>query len=175
MEVVLGLDISTSKIGITIMNYDMDLIHCEFLKLNSKKELEDRCMDLENHIVSLSRKHPIKQIFIEQPFVMFSGGKTTAMTMSKLQRFNGMCSYMVRRLLGINPELIAANKARSLNEIKVKRGQNTKKIIIEWVANKYPKDFVFDLTRYGNPKPGTDDKADSVVIALAGLIISKKK
>ena len=86
-----------------------------------------------------------------------------------------MCSYMVRRLLGINPELIAANKARSLNEIKVKRGQNTKKIIIEWVSNKYPKDFVFELTRYGNPKPGTDDKADSVVIALAGLIISKKK
>ena len=105
---------------------------------------------------------------------MFSGGKTTAMTMSKLQRFNGMCSFMIRKLCGINPLLIAANKARSVNEIKVKRGQKAKKIVIDWVAEKYPKDFVFELTRHGNPKPGTDDRADSVVIALAGLIISKE-
>jgi hypothetical protein len=70
--------------------------------------------------------------------------------------------------------MIAANKARSVNEIKVKRGQKTKKIVIDWVASKYPKDFVFELTRHGNPKPGTDDRADSVVIALAGLIISKE-
>ena len=170
MEVVLGLDISTSRIGVTVMDYDENLICCDVLKMDSKKELEDRCMDLENHIVSLSRKYPIKQIFIEQPFMMFSGGKTTAMTMSKLQRFNGMCSYMVRRLLDINPELIAANRARSLNGIKVKRGEKTKKIVIDWVAKKYPKDFIFELTRHGNPKLGTDDRADSVVIARAGII-----
>ena len=34
---------------------------------------------------------------------------------------------------------------------------------------KYPKDFVYELTSYGNPKPGTDDKADAVVVALAGM------
>ena len=33
----------------------------------------------------------------------------------------------------------------------------------------YPNDFVYELTNYGNPKPGTDDKADAVVIALAGM------
>ena len=52
---------------------------------------------------------------------------------------------------------------------KIKRGEDTKKKIIEWVEAKYPKDFVYELTSYGNPKPGTDDKADAVVIALAGL------
>ncbi len=29
--------------------------------------------------------------------------------------------------------------------------------------------FIVEFTNYGNPRPGTDDKADSVVIALAGL------
>ena len=30
----------------------------------------------------------------------------------------------------------------------------------------------YELTRYGNPKPGTDDKADAVVVALAGIILN---
>ena len=103
--------------------------------------------------------------------MMFSGGKTTAMTMSKLQRFNGMCSFAVRRIFGSNPELIAANRARGLVGLKIKRGEDTKKKIIEWVEKKYPKDFIVELTSYGNPRPGTDDKADAVIIALAGMEI----
>ena len=172
MDRILALDISTSRVGIIVMNYDKKLISCDVVKLDSNKCLEERCLDLENYLSS--NPHDFKEVYIEQPFAMFSGGKTTAMTMSKLQRFNGMCSFMVRKLYGINPLMIAANKARSVNEIKVKRGQKTKKIVIDWVAKKYPKDFVFELTRHGNPKPGTDDRADSVVIALAGLIISKE-
>lgn len=50
------------------------------------------------------------------------------------------------------------------NEAKI-----PKKKIIEWVSAKYPNDFLVEYTRYGNPKPGTDDMADAVVIALAGL------
>ena len=38
---------------------------------------------------------------------------------------------------------------------------------IEWVEQKYPKEFIVELTRHGNPKPGTDDMADSVVVALS--------
>jgi hypothetical protein len=38
------------------------------------------------------------------------------------------------------------------------------------VQRKYP-NFQVYYTRHGNPKPGTDDKADSVVIALAGIKI----
>jgi len=97
------------------------------------------------------------------------------MTMSKLQRFNGMCSFAVRRIFNLNPTLIAANKARGLVGLKIKRGEDTKKKIIEWVEKKYPKDFIVELTNYGNPRPGTDDKADAIVIALAGLEILNEK
>ena len=102
---------------------------------------------------------------------MFSGGKTTAVTMSKLQRFNGMVSYMTRRSFEIQPVLIAANKARGLVGLKIKRGENTKQKVIEHIERKYPNEFTYELTRYGNPKPGTDDRADAVVIAWAGLLL----
>tara|TARA_R110000824_G_scaffold355729_3_gene542935 strand:+ start:39 stop:593 length:555 start_codon:yes stop_codon:yes gene_type:complete len=178
MNVILGLDVSTSKVGLSIINYDGKLLECQVVKLDSKQPLEDRCLELErvinkynvlNYINNHTVPYNIKEVYIEQAFIMFSGGKTTAMTMSKLQRFNGMCSFMVRRLFGFNPVLIAANRARSINGIKIKRGENTKKKVIEWVAAKYPKDFLVELTRYGNPKSGTDDMADAVVVALAGL------
>ena len=85
---------------------------------------------------------------------MFGGGRTTAGTMAKLQRFNGMCSFAVRRIFMMNPVLISANKARKAVGLKIKRGENTKKKVIEWVEREYPKDFIVKLTSYGNPKPG---------------------
>ena len=177
-KVILGLDVSTSRVGVSIIDYDKHLLKCEFIKLNSKDELEDRCLVLENYINNINcynsinnKGFCINEVFIESPFIMFSGGKTTAMTMAKLQRFNGMVCYMLRRTLGITPVSIAANKARGLIDLKVKRGEDTKKKVIGWVQSEYPDDFIVESTRYGNPRPGTDDMADSVVIAKAGLLI----
>ena len=41
-NVILGLDISTSKIGLSIMDYDMNLLYCQALKLSPKEDLEER-------------------------------------------------------------------------------------------------------------------------------------
>ena len=180
-KVILGLDVSTSRVGISIIDYDSNLLRSEFVKLNSKDNLEHRCSQVENYINNINsynsinnKGYYIEEVFIESPFVMFSGGKTTAMTMAKLQRFNGMVCYMLYKTLKILPISIAANKARGLVGLKIKRGEDTKKKVIEWAQNQYPKDFLVECTRFGNPKPGTDDMADAVVIARAGLLIEKE-
>ena len=166
---ILGIDISTSKIGISIIDYKENLILSELLKMKTTDSLEKRTEIFNQKMIQIRRKHDIKNIFIEQPYMAFSGGKTTAVTMAKLQRFNGMCCYAIYDLFGFPASLIQANKARGLVELKIKRGDNTKLKVIEWVSKKYPKDFIVEYTRHGNPKPGTDDKADAVVIANAGL------
>ena len=165
---ILGLDISTSKIGYCILDKNKKIVANEFMKLKPL-QLEDRAEIFYDFLNTINKKHNIDHVYIEEPFTMFGGGRTTAGTMAKLQRFNGMCSFSVRRIFGMNPILIPANKARKSVGIKLKRGEDTKKKIIEWVEKKYPNDFVYELTNYGNPKPGTDDKADAVVIALAGM------
>ena len=165
---ILGLDISTSKIGYCVLDENKKIIANEFMKLKPL-QLEDRAEIFYNFLLILKNKYEISDVFIEEPFTMFGGGRTTAGTMAKLQRFNGMCSFAVRRIFKMNPVLIPANKARKTVGLKIKRGENTKKKIIEWVEKRYPIDFVYELTNYGNPKPGTDDKADAVVIALAGM------
>lgn len=166
-EVVLGLDISTSKIGICIMDYKFNLLETTLLKLNTKDELEDRCLQVEEHLNNFD--YDIKDVYIESAFIAFSGGKTSAVTMSKLQRFNGMVCFMLRKLFGYNAVPLSPAKARGLVHLKVKRGENTKLRVIEHVEKAFPNDFNYELTRHGNPKPGTDDRADAIVIAWAGL------
>ena len=175
-EVVLGLDISTSKVGICVMDYKFNLLETTLLKLNTKNQLEDRCVQLEEYLNKLNYLdkinedgYIIKDVYIESAFIAFSGGKTSAVTMSKLQRFNGMVSFMLRKLFGHNAVSLSPAKARGLVHLKIKRGENTKLRVIEHVQKAFPNDFKYELTRHGNPKPGTDDRADAIVIAWAGL------
>jgi hypothetical protein len=136
-RVIFGIDISTSRIGISAVTTDEKLVFSDTITFKKKA---------------------------------FAGGKTTANTMAKLQRFNGMCCYAIHKsIFNLSAQLLPARTCRSLNEIKIPRGANTKKLIIDWVSAKYPKDFTYELTRHGNPKVGTCDRADAVVTALAGL------
>ena len=167
--IILGLDISSSRIGYCLINEKEELLLVDEIKLKSSQSLEERA-DIFKEAMSIINEHSeVDYVFIEQPFMAFSGGKTTAATMSKLQRFNGMCSYVVHSIFGSPATLIQANKARGLVDLKIKRGENTKLKVIEWVQAKYPTEFLVEYTRHGNPKPGTDDKADAIVIANAGL------
>ena len=167
--IILGLDISSSRIGYCLINENEELLLVDEIKLKSSQTLEERADIFKNTMEIIKEHSEVNYVFIEQPFMAFSGGKTTAATMAKLQRFNGMCSYVVHHLFGSPATLLQANKARGLVDLKIKRGDNTKLKVIEWVQEKYPKDFIVEYTRHGNPKPGTDDKADSIVVANAGL------
>ena len=80
-----------------------------------------------------------------------------------------MVCFMIRKLLGMYAVSFSPAKARGLVHLKIKRGENTKLKVIEHVEKTFPNDFKYELTRYGNPKPGTDDRADAIVIAWAGL------
>ena len=46
-----------------------------------------------------------------------------------------------------------------------------KRYIIEHVENKFDGQFKYNMTHKGNPQPGTDDRADALVVALAGPLL----
>jgi len=166
---ILGLDISTSVVGLAILDEDKNLKTYNAIKFKATTGLEERADFLTRGIQLLDSAWRIKHVFVEQPFIAFSGGKTTAVTMSKLQRFNGMCCYGLYSVFGDSPTLIQANKARGLVGIKIPRGEKAKPIVLKWVEENYKKDFTYEMTRYGNPKPTTYDMADAVVVARAGI------
>ena len=165
---ILGIDVSTSKIGYCVIDHKQNLVEVRFKKLKEDTLEEKASQFFCDEMQQIRRKYNIKEIRIEEPFTMFSGGRTTAGTMSKLQRFNGMICILAYRCFKMVPILVPSRSARSKCGIKIKRGEDTKKKIIEWVEQKYPNEFIVEYTRHGNPKPGTDDMADSIVVALSG-------
>ena len=164
---ILGLDVSTSRIGWAVINDKQELIDSNFFKTNKKQSLEERAVEVKNNIIDpIMALHDITEIRIEEPFMMFSGGKTTARTMSSLQRFNGMVSLAAHLALGQPPTLVGATTARSRCGIKVPRGTKAKQMVMMWCASQYD-NFIMEYTRHGNPKPGLDDEADAIVVALS--------
>ena len=166
---ILGLDISTSVIGIAVLDEDKNLVSYDAIKFKPDVSLEERADFLSKEIQTLNTTWRIKHVFVEQPFIAFSGGKTTAVTMSKLQRFNGMCCYGLYCIYRNSPTLIQANKARGLVGIKVRRGEKAKPVVLAWVKENYKGSFSYEMTRHGNPKPTTYDMADAIVVARAGI------
>ena len=91
--------------------------------------------------------------------------------MAKLQRFNGMCCFIVREVFDQDAQMVNVRSARRVLNIKVPRGSNTKKIIIQEVEKRMGDQFKYNLTHKGNPQPGTDDRADAIIVALAGPLL----
>ena len=82
-------------------------------------------------------------------------------------------SWLVFDQYKIKPEYLAATSARKLCGIKVPRGQKAKQVVLNFLVDNEPA-FVLEYTRNGNPKPECYDKADSMVIAKAGVICEKE-
>ena len=167
----LGLDISSSKIGIAVLDKDDKIIISEVLKLKSNMPLEERATRFAQRMRQIDKHYVIYDVYVEEPAMMFKGGKTTAQTMAKLQRFNGMCCYILYSIFDIEIRMINPRTARSKVGIKIPKNSNVKNFIIEWVSRKYEDSFKYEITTHGNPKPGTDDRADAIVVALAGSIL----
>ena len=131
---IIGLDISSSKIGIAVLDHDKKILTSEVLKLKSEDSLETRAIMLENKLEKLSKFYLIDDVYIEEPFIAFGGGKTTAQTMAILQRFNGMCCYSIYRVFEKPPVMVSVRSARSKLGIKIPKGtaqKDSKKYIIE--------------------------------------------
>ena len=174
---ILGLDVSTSITGATIIDNNGSVVVCEAWDMRNKKNFEDlldKADNIRKCLLDVSSKHDIREVYIEKPFMFFNSGGSSAKTMSILQNFNGMVSWMVFQQFGFKPKYLTAGEARKACGIKIPRGTKAKEKIIEFVVDNDPT-FTVQYTKFGNPKPGESDRADSWVIAKAGLVNCKQK
>jgi hypothetical protein len=168
-EIILGLDISTSITGVTVIQ-DGKILETAFWDTRNKKyfpTIYHKANHIKGKLEGLASNHKISHIYIEQSLHSFRSGFSSAQTLSTLSRFNGIISWICWDMLGMLPEMIAATSARKQAGVGIKRGDNAKEKVLEFVIDKYP-DIEIQYTKHGNPKPGTLDMCDSIVIALAG-------
>lgn len=176
MKCILGLDISTSITGATILSETGDILYCESWDTRNKKHfptLFHKAEFIKNKLKDLHVDYNIHKVFIEENLQSFRSGFSSAKTISTLAKMNGIVSYTVFSELGIEPEYLAATSARKLSGITVPRGTKAKQKVLEHILDN-EKSFLIFYTKQGNPVPGTYDRADSLVIAKAGLEVWKQ-
>ena len=171
---ILGLDISTSITGYTIVDNGNIILNGAW-DTRKYKNFFDKVVHVKDGLDKIRKEYGtrITAVYIEQSLQSFRSGFSSAKTLSTLSRFNGIVSWLVFDQYGIQPEYIAATSARKLCGIKVSRGQKAKQVVLNFLLDNEPS-FVIEYTRNGNPKPESYDKADSIVIARAGAICEQK-
>jgi len=161
---ILGLDISTSITGATVIDDKGEIVLCEAWDTRKYKNFFDKAAHIRSCLVDVKNEFPIKTIVVEQSLQMFRAGFSSAKTLTTLSKFNGAVSWMCYNIMGVEPEYVSATSARKQIGIKVPRGTKAKEVVLEHIKDNIP-NFEYELTKAGNPKAGTYDRADSIVLA----------
>ena len=182
---LLGLDVSTNIIGYTILTEEGKQLESGFCDLDSKKSTVQKAAQFHQILREIDDIYHISSVWIEEPFMMFAKGGSSAQTMAKLSSFNGMIQYACLDVFRFDPNMINANHARKTLGIKIQRekvcGISTKEQILEWVKKEIPfYDWPTKTLKSGPrkgltiPAPSCYDIADSYVVARAGFVKSAK-
>tara|TARA_Y100000034_G_scaffold12656_1_gene13294 strand:- start:39 stop:578 length:540 start_codon:yes stop_codon:yes gene_type:complete len=174
---ILGLDISTSITGATVMDKDGKVVFNEAWDFRNKKyfpTLYDKAAEVRELLIALKEEYDIDSVYIEQSLQSFRSGFSSAKTLSTLSRFNGIVSWLCYEIFELQPEYIAATSARKKCGIKIPKGVKAKQVVIQYVLDNVPS-VLIEYTKHGNPKPHCFDKADSWVIARAGYLCQMEK
>ena len=129
---ILGLDISTSITGITILDKDCEILYNDALDTRKYKSLFEKARVLQEKLKEISKQYKVKEIYIEKSLQSFRSGFSSAKTLSTLSSFNGIVSWMCFEIFQREPEYIAAPSARKLCGIKIPNGQKAKQVVLNF-------------------------------------------
>jgi Holliday junction resolvasome RuvABC endonuclease subunit len=165
---ILGLDISTSIVGVCVMN-DNKIVYTEYIDLRKTGNFFEKAQKVQDSLKEIKKNHNIEHIFIEQALMFFRRGGSTAKTMSVLQRFNGIISWQCYQLFDMEPNYVTPISARSKCGIKVAKGKKAKEVVMEHFIES--QEFEIIYTRHGNVQKYCYDIADAIIVARAGTKI----
>jgi len=165
---ILGLDVSTSIVGVCVLENDK-IVHTAYIDLRKIKNFFEKAHRVEAALKDIKKDFKIEYIYIEQALMFFRRGGSTAKTMSILQRFNGIVSWICYNVYDMEPNYITPIGARSKCGIKVKRGQKAKEVVMKHFLDN--EDFGIVYTKKGNIQKYCYDMADAIVVARAGYYL----
>ena len=172
---ILGLDISTSITGYTVLDYEGNILACDHIDLRKEKDFFKKIQIVKSRLEVINDEYDIEQVYVEQSLQSFRSGFSSAQTLSLLSKINGIVSWLCYNMFySGEPKYLAATSARKLCGIKVPKGQKAKAVSLQFVVDNVP-GFEVEYTRHGNPKAGYADRSDSYVIARAGWVREREE
>lgn len=176
---VLGLDASTSTIGISVIDYtddgEMTLVYCNYFKPPKNDDIFIRLAAVRGFIFDLLDKYKPDHVAIED-IILFMKGKSSAKTITGLAVLNRTVGLAVLNHYGTSPVLLNVLKIRHAIKIDT---LPSKEEIPELVAKHLNIDFPYKYKTKGKAKGKiaveSYDMADGIAVGLAFIKLSKPK
>ena len=173
---MLGLDISTSSTGWSVLNSEGTLVDMGYIRLDHLEDIFCKAQKASAAIRVLHDEYNFQKVFIEENLQAFRSGFSSARTLVALARFNGIISYESYQITGTIPKFLNVNSARKTVGLKLDRKSDvkTKDQVLEWVKDSVSFDWPTKILKSGPRKgmtileKGCYDIADAYVISLAG-------
>ena len=111
----LGLDISTSVVGVCLLDASGDLVFLDCIKLTSIKfeTIWDKADEVNAVLSVMMFNKNVRRIFVEENAKRFAVGYSSADTILTLAKFNGIVSYLAQKAFSAPVIDINVNSARS--------------------------------------------------------------
>jgi len=182
-RVFLSFDISTSCIGFSMYNENFELISVKALKMSTNKECNDDPEIIKGDgfkkFVEELKIYEIIDIFVEEPLVK----SNNVYTVNKLLKFNGICSYILRDILGVIPKFLSVDEVRRIFCPEMTEYDSKKnKFILKFKSRKIdPKNYIFEkiakeyqninwlINKNGKFKTENYDITDSIALAKSSF------
>lgn len=179
---IFGWDISTSVIGITVLDNDGNFVESSFIDL---RKIEGGWMEkaevAKKEVWAFLAKHqtddPNGIHYVEDRLGNFSAGKSMLQVLMLLASFNAVISFVIKNTYGtksithIHPSTV---KSIMKNEgLIIPKGADKKALTLAFAQQKEPS-FPVHKNKNDNPQPYCYDMADSYIVAKAGFIKSNE-
>jgi len=175
---IFGLDVSTSCTGWCLLQSDGLVKDIGNIPLAGKRNVFEKAQQIESELLNISQLYKIHHVVIEENLQAFRPGFSSAKTLLSLARFNGMVSYISKKIFEIEPVFINVNSARKSVGLKIDRKSNvsTKQQVLDWVSiqlSDTDHQWPVKVLKSGPRKdqeildPVAFDMADAYVIAMA--------
>lgn len=176
---ILGLDVSTSSTGWSVLDESGTLIEMGSFQLDKLEGLFNKAAAVNDGLILLRSKYPkISKVSIEEPLQGFRRGLSSASTLLTLGRFNGMISWQSFVVFGFEPIFFNSSVARKGLGIKLDKTRDTKDQIMEWVEVVTGSSLPRRTVKAGKKKgqivydKGVNDAADAYVMARAAYLLN---
>lgn len=182
---ILGLDISSSVVGISVLfpNGKLYVTHYIDLRTTTKakkekfQDLYDKlihCVEyLENLKYSLG-DNKITQIHIEEALSKFQAGRSSIHTLAVLFKMNHALSFELYQIFGVKPQHWNPISVRKINGLKIIKGKDVKQQVLKFACSVYP-EFAKSLPENLPKINPWLDVADSLLIARVGAVHGSAK
>lgn len=183
----LGLDISTSVLGMCIIDESNNIILFDHIKLDSTKfeTIWLKADEVQRRFNEIKDKYPgISKIFVEAAMMMFTPGFSSAGTIQILAKMNALVSYMARNTFGSDCIDVNVNSARKILGIKTDKKDKSlttkEKVRIAALALYPDLPLRKHIAKTGKQKglevidKSCADEIDAWILVRAGVLIHKK-